>query len=157
MATTLRFLFLAGLAVWLGEIVFFSFVIAPTLFHTLPTESAGRVLAVVFPRYYRLGLGAGAVAAVSAAGLAMASESARRWLGIAAVIVLMVAMSGYAATVIVPRTDTLRPHLAHGPAPEATAQAEFDRLHRQAVTLNAATLLCGIGVLGAAASTLRTS
>jgi len=153
----LRFLFLAGLCVWIGEIVFFSFVIAPSLFQSLPAEAAGRVLAVVFPRYYRLGLAAGAIAVLAAVGLGMRSERRTRWLGMAAVMVLMGAMTGYAAAVIVPRTEALRPHLAHGPEPDEMAQAEFKRLHQEAVVLNAATLLCGIGVLGATAAALRTS
>ncbi len=155
MASVLRFLFLAGLCVWIGAIVFFSFVIAPALFQTLPPETAGRVLAVVFPRYYRLGLMAGAIAVPTAVALGLLSQRRRRWLGMAGVMVLMAAMAGYAAAVIVPRTDALRPHLAHGPAPDEVAQAEFSRLHQQAVALNAVTLLCGIGVLGVAAATPR--
>src|SRR5262245_7447356 len=118
MATLLRFLFLAGVGVWVGEIVFFSFVIAPSLFQSLPVDSAGRVLAVVFPRYYRLGLAAGTIAILAACGLGIVSEQRRRWLGVAAAVVVMVAMAGYAAAIIVPRTDALRPHLAHGPEPE---------------------------------------
>jgi hypothetical protein len=157
MTVVLRFLFLGGLCVWIGAIVFFSFVIAPSLFQTLPAETAGRVLSVVFPRYYLLGLVAGAIAVPTALALGFLSQRRGRWLGMAGVMVLMVAMAGYAAGVIVPRTDALRPHLAHGPEPDAMAQVEFQRLHRQAVVLNAATLLCGLGVLGAAAATLRAS
>jgi predicted cobalt transporter CbtA len=157
MACLLRFAFLAGLGVWVGEVVFFSFVIAPSLFQTLPAESAGRALAAIFPRYYRLGLGAGAIAFFSAIGLGMLSRRRTRWLAVAAVVVLMVGMSGYAAAVILPQTDALRPHLAHGPEPDEAAQAEFERLHRQAVALNAATLLCGMGLLGVAAAALRPS
>jgi hypothetical protein len=67
-------------------------------------------------------------------------------------------MTGYAGGVILPRTAALRPQLARdvglGAAEEA-ARAEFGRLHARAVQLNALTLLCGLGVLGAVAGVLR--
>jgi uncharacterized membrane protein len=50
----LKFLYLAALVVWLGEVVFFSFVAAPAAFRTLPTPEAGRVVGAIFPLYYAL-------------------------------------------------------------------------------------------------------
>src|SRR5215813_6939542 len=57
-----RFLYLLALAVWLGEIVFFSFVVAPAIFGVLGAARAGPVLAAIFPRYYAIGAAAAAVA-----------------------------------------------------------------------------------------------
>ncbi len=55
MATLFAFIYLLALVVWVGGIVFFSFFTAPSLFHTLPPEYAGKAVATIFPKYYPLG------------------------------------------------------------------------------------------------------
>ena len=44
---------LGGLA---GSMLFFAFVVAPTVFRALPGEHAGPLLRALFPRYYLWGL-----------------------------------------------------------------------------------------------------
>jgi uncharacterized membrane protein len=155
MNATLRILFLLALSVWVGEIVFFSFVVAPAVFRNLPVEQAGRTVAVIFPRYYAVGLAAGVVLLASVLGLGALTVTRRSsWFAAAGLVAAMLAMTLYAATVIRPRAEVLRPHLTHGPAPEPAAQAEFDRLHRRAVQLNGLTLLAGLTVLGLGAVAL---
>jgi hypothetical protein len=156
MPAALRVLFLLALSLWVGEIVFFSFVVAPTLFRHLPVEVAGRAVGAIFPRYYALGLGAGAVLLASTLGLAWLAVARRAaWVAAAGLAGVMLVLTLFAATVIRPRAEALRPHLRHGPAPEPAAQAEFDRLHRRAVQLNGLTLLLGLAVLGLGATALR--
>jgi hypothetical protein len=151
----LRFAFLSGLIVWLGEIVCFSFVVAPSLFATLPVESFGRAVAHIFPRYYGLGLGAGAVLIASALVLGVRTRPRRAWFVAAGLATAMFGMTLYAAAVVQPRAEALRPHLRHGPDPRVEAQAEFDRLHRRAVQLNGLTLMFGLGVVAVTAGMLR--
>jgi uncharacterized membrane protein len=149
-----RIVFMTALVVWVGQILCVSFVVAPALFQTLPVEMAGRAVSVIFRRYYAIGCGAGLLLVCSAVVLATAAARGP-WLAAGAIGSAMLAMTTYAAFVVLPRADTLRPHLPHGAAPRAEAQAEFDRLHRRAVQLNALTLLGGLGVLGLAAVRLR--
>jgi len=91
MASALRFVYFVALAVWVGEIVFFSFVVAPALFGVLGAERAAPVLATIFPRYYAIG----AVAAGLALGAAAVLQRSLRGWWIAAVLALTV---GLAAT-----------------------------------------------------------
>ena len=49
-------------AVWLGSMVFFSFVVAPTVHGSLEREQAVTAIRALFPRYYMTGIVAGAVA-----------------------------------------------------------------------------------------------
>ena len=61
-STLLSSIAAVAIAVWIGSIVFQSFVVAPTIFKRLPPESAGVVLRALFPRFFRLGLLCGLVA-----------------------------------------------------------------------------------------------
>src|SRR5262249_56520295 len=57
------FVYLLGLACWLGGIIFFSFFTAPAVFGSgIPLPEAGKVISTIFPRYYLLGYVAGVVA-----------------------------------------------------------------------------------------------
>ena len=58
----MRQLTLAAVAVWLGAMGFFAFIVAPAAFATLDREAAGRFVSVIFPRYYAVGLALGLVA-----------------------------------------------------------------------------------------------
>ena len=58
----LRFIYLLSIALWIGGIAFFSFMAAPSIFHVLPREEAGKVVADIFPKYYWQGIICGAIA-----------------------------------------------------------------------------------------------
>jgi uncharacterized membrane protein len=135
---------LVALAIWIGAVVFFSFVIAPAAFSALPRETAGAFLATVFPRYYALGIACGIVA-LTAAMLLRVSLPTRRATIVAAVVALMLVATSLAAFVIQPRAHALREEARA--APDSDAKRTFDRLHRQAVWLNATVLLLGLGTI----------
>jgi uncharacterized membrane protein len=144
-----RFLHLLGLAVWIGSLVFFSFVTAPSLFGALPRELAGRATAAIFPRYYLVGAGSGLVALAGALLIWLRGGGRERpLLAEAILLVLMLALTLYAWQGILPEADRLRGllHTAQD-TPEGAAAARFGRLHRRSVSLNGAVLLLGLGAL----------
>lgn len=160
MIAALRVLQVLALALWVGAVVFFSFVTAPSLFAALPRDMAARATAAIFPRYYVLGWTCGGVAigalilqAILGGGLDRRSVT---------LLVLLATMLGaglYAGRVILPRASEARrvqadPSLS---ADHAAAKARFDRLHRRSVTLNGTVLLLGIGALVIAALPPRSS
>lgn len=51
----LIYVHLMALIVWLGGMVFFSFVAAPSIFLTLGRETAGAVVGAIFPKYFMTG------------------------------------------------------------------------------------------------------
>ncbi|MEO8604999.1 MAG: DUF4149 domain-containing protein, partial [bacterium] len=61
MIALVLWLYLLALGIWLGAVVCVSFVVAPALFGNLPVEQAGAAMSLIFPDYYALGYGAGAV------------------------------------------------------------------------------------------------
>lgn len=151
-----KWLYLLALIVWVGEVVFFSFVVAPGVFRTFPPPAveAGRVLNEVFPTYYKIGYACGFVLLVTSLML-LGTAQARLWSGVGTVLVAgMLTATLYAGVVILPRATQLRPQI-HDPGAPAGAKEEFDRLHRLAVTLNGAVLLGGIAVSVITAASIR--
>ncbi|HEU4401336.1 MAG TPA: DUF4149 domain-containing protein [Candidatus Polarisedimenticolia bacterium] len=146
---TLRFLHLLALSVWIGAIVFFSFVTAPSLFGALPRDLAGRATAAIFPRYYLLGGICGLLALTT--GVVLGALAGFRGL-LLAELALLAVMSGltfYAGRVILPRAARLRLDLAslQGTPDYDAAKTRFDLLHRRSVGLNGAVLLLGLGTI----------
>ena len=144
-----------ALAAWVGETVFFSFVIAPALFGGLPAEQAGATVGLIFPGYYGLGYACGALLVVTSAVIWRRSRPAGgRWLAAALVAGLSLATCLYAGVVIQPSAAALRPRL-HDTQAAPEARAEFDALHARAVQLNGVVLLGGLVLAGLLAVELR--
>ena len=103
MSGLVRFLYLLALAVWVGEIVFFSFVVAPAVFRVLDPPRAGAVVGEIFPRYYALGTVAGAVALACALVLARRASATGWWTGAVVALGLGLAATLWAGRVVHPR------------------------------------------------------
>ncbi len=134
MDALLRFFEFLALSLWLGSVVFFSFLNAPVLFHILPPDQAGRVVRALFPRYYLLGIGCGTVLFLTAAARGLLWT----WHGMtapsAALFAFLAALTLYARQSLTPRINASRDA-------GTSRLAEFQRLHKRSVRLNAAVLL----------------
>lgn len=150
----IRFLHLLALGYSIGAIVFFSFVVAPTVFQVLGREQAGDVVAVIFPRYYQLGIGAAAIALVTAIALRGRSTARGAWTGSSVALATGLAATLWAGAVVEPRARQLRQEM-HAAVPPASAAEEFGHAHRLAVTLNGTALLAGLAALACSSAGLR--
>jgi len=150
-----KWLLVVSLALWLGTVVFFSFGVAPSVFAVLPRAQAGQLVSAVFPIYYGVGYGCGAVLVVSALILFRAGRpGGARWAATAVIASLMLAATLYAGRVVQPQAHTLRASLYDPNAPAAVKE-DFDRLHRRAVQLNGAVLVGGLVISAITAASLR--
>jgi len=149
-----KWLFLIGLTVWLGGMLFFSVVVAPLLFRTLPVAQAGMAVGAIFPWYYTVGYVCEGLVVATSVVLAVVTRGSRRWVGVAVVAAATLGATLYAGLAIQPRAAALRPGL-HAPDVSPAVRMEFDRLHRSAVQLNGAVLLGGLGISVLAAGALR--
>lgn len=131
----LTYVFLVAWAVWLGSVVFFSFVLAPTAFRSLG-PNATPLLRALFPHYYGVGLASGAV--MLATSLAL-----RAGLLVTVPIVIAAVLAAYARQVITPAARRAR---------DAEDEPGYARLHRMSVRLNmvilALLLLLGSAIAG---------
>ena len=146
--TFARVVFWLAIAVWVGAVVFLSFIVAPTVFTALPREEAGRVMGLIFPHYYALQMAAGLNAAVAA--VVLSRRTPRPWRTVAILVALMLGGATYAGRVIQPETQALRIAI-HSAASTPEMEARFDTLHRRAVRLNGIILLLGVGCIAVAA------
>jgi Ca2+/Na+ antiporter len=129
-----------AIGIWVGSIIFQSLIVAPVVFSALDEKGARGVLRGVFPRFFRLGIGCSgfALLALLAAGLLAG------WSGLVAPLVAAAVMTLLAciALYLVPAINAARD------AGDAGA-ARFRRLHSLSVALTVASLVVGIGLLGA--------
>jgi len=146
----LRYLHLIALVVWVGGVIFFSLVAAPTLFQSLPREVAGRATSVIFPRYYLVGGIAAGVALLTAAAIGLTAGRFSRALVVEIVLIaLMGGMTIFAGQVILPEAQRIRMTLPsiEGSPEHPAAQARWAVLHRRSVGLNGAVLVLGLATL----------
>lgn len=150
MSVALAYLFLVSWALWVGSIVFFSFVLAPSAFRSLEVEHAGKLMRTLFPRYYLLGLVCGLLGLCS--GGALIATKFWPWRSGATVLTMLLGMMvivGWARQRLVPRMDSLREEahearLSDNQDTREEVLARWHRLHRLSVWLNLLVLLLGL-------------
>src|SRR5580700_1638162 len=87
MTQGVKWFYLVTLAVWIGSIVFFSFVVAPTVFRTLKPEDAAALIRRIFSKYYLIGMICGAVGIVCV-GLLLTDHAFGKWPAILSLLLL---------------------------------------------------------------------
>ena len=149
----LRFVQLLMMTCWVGGLIFFALVLAPTAFHTLPSKhEAGLIVGECLRGFDLLALGCGALFLLATA--AMFRAAAMRVRGryemeflLAGVMLLATA---YLHWNILPAMDADQ-RLAGGDiasTPETfPAHVHFDRLHHRSENLAGGVLVVGFGVL----------
>ena len=147
MIFTLFLVVLIALSIWFGSIVFLSFVMAPSVFGALDDEHAARFLRLIFPRYFKLGLGCSIITLMGLVALwLMSDEAASAWFVALGAAATMVVLTG-SSLCLVPLINAARDSGAAG-------AARFEQLHRRSVALNAGTLVLSLLALSATARAL---
>ena len=152
MQTFLSFIHLLSLVVWIGSIVFFSFVAAPGIFKTLEREKAGELVGVIFPKYYFIGYVCGALALIT-----LLAGSGQADLLKLVLLILMLVCTLVAGLVIGPPARRLKEKMKAEPENKEALQKKFKSLHSISVQLNAAVLFLGLGLLWLTARGLNLS
>ena len=142
---------LLALVVWLGGLIFFSFVVAPTVFSVLPTRDlAGNVVNRSLAILHIMGLVCGVVFAAASMGYsALHSGSAepfapRHLLIYAMLILTLIAQFGVAPRMAARRTSM--GVIDNVPQSDAR-RVEFNRLHHWSTRLGGSIFFLGLGVL----------
>lgn len=140
-----------ALVVWVGSVLFFTLVVAPLLFQSLPPEEAGRAVSAIFPSYYAVG----AVCAV----LLLIVDGRELWAGRAAsqvrksvwIVGLMLACTLYAGLVVLPRAADAKLRMRGDDESATIARAEFRSAHGLSMGLNGIVLLGGVALVALSA------
>jgi uncharacterized membrane protein len=135
------------LVVWLGGIIFFSFVVAPALFAMVPQpETAGALVRLILVRLHLVGIACGVL--FLAATFVTKVRNLKTLRLLAGLMVLLTALSQFG---VMPQMERVRDAVGgsiQALPPRDAGRAAFDRLHKFSVVLEGATLLVGMVVVG---------
>jgi hypothetical protein len=146
----LRFLMMLSLAIWVGGIVFFAFVLAPTVFSVLPTRNlAGMVVSRSLARLHWIGLFSGIAYLVFSLLLSRLSGSFHAFAPRHLLVLLMIALVLIAQFGIAGKMNQLRLDMGvidNVPQDDAR-RVEFNRLHVWSTRAEGTILMLGLAVL----------
>jgi len=157
----LRYLMLLSLVVWIGGLIFFAFVLAPTAFQVLPdTHLAGNVVGRALGKLHWIAIVSGVVFLLSSLLYSRLTDGTAHVFAMRHVLLcLMLALTLLSQFWIIPRMDTLRAQVgdfAKVPL-DNPARAEFDALHVWSKRVEGAVLLLGLIAVYLTASILGQS
>ena len=147
----LRFLMLLSLVCWIGGLIFFAFVVAPTAFSVLPTSHlAGNVVGRSLGKLHWIGLISGIVFLVSSLLYSRFTDGTAHVFAVRHVLLcLMLALTLISQFGIIPRMDTLRASLGEVRSVplDNPERVQFDALHVWSTRVEGAVLLLGLVVV----------
>jgi hypothetical protein len=119
------------ISMWIGVIVFFSAIIAPTVFKTLDEKSAGVFLRAFFPKYYLFAIviGLAALALIMIFNIEMSN--------ILYIAIVSMTILSIISRFMIPMINNARDMGEKG-------KQKFNRLHALSVSLNVITLVVGL-------------
>jgi hypothetical protein len=156
--TLLRLLMLLSLVVWLGGLIFFSFVVAPTVFSVLPTRHlAGSVVTRSLSALHWMGIVSGVVFLLSSMLYSRLNTGSPHVFAARHVLVfLMLALTLTSQFCVSPRMAALRAQMGEIDSVAVTdpARVQFNALHAWSTRLEGGVFLLGLVVTYLTASTL---
>jgi len=153
MNVILRALRLLSMVVWVGGLIFFAFVEAPTAFHVMGmTREFAQLIGGSIGNLNRLGHACGFIFIFATLAAWLRAEARGRRLLVAelALVVLMILATMYVQKSIIPAME--RDRIAAGGDVDAAAldnpaRLDFERLHPLSEKVEGAALLLGLGVV----------
>ncbi|HXM66488.1 MAG TPA: DUF4149 domain-containing protein [Candidatus Acidoferrum sp.] len=147
----LRFLMLLSLVCWIGGLIFFAFVLAPTAFSVLPTTHlAGNVVGRALGKLHWIAIFSGIVYLVSSLLYSRFTDGTAHVLAVRHVLLcLMLALTLISQFGIIPRMDALRASLGEvrSVPVDNPERVQFDALHVWSTRVESAVLLVGLVVV----------
>jgi uncharacterized membrane protein len=147
----LRFLMLLSLVCWIGGLIFFAFVLAPTAFSVLPTTHlAGNVVGRALGKLHWIGFISGIVFLISSLLYSRFTDGTAHVFAARHVLLcLMLTLTLISQFGIIPRMDVLRASLGDVKAApvDNPERVQFDALHEWSTRVEGAVLLLGLVVV----------
>jgi uncharacterized membrane protein len=157
----LRFLMLLSLVAWIGGLIFFAFILAPTVFApgVLPnTHLAGNVVGRALSKLHWIAIVSGTVFLASSLLYRRLTEGAAHVFALRHVLIcLMLGLTLLSQFWIIPRMDTLRASVSDFTTVplDNPARVQFDALHAWSTRVEGAVLLLGLVAVYLMASAFR--
>lgn len=146
----LRFLMLLSLICWIGGLIFFAFVLAPTAFSVLPTTHlAGNVVGRALGKLHWIAIFSGVVYLISSLLYSRFTDGTAHVFALRHLLLcLMFALTLISQFGIIPRMDALRASLGEvrSVPVDNPERVQFDALHVWSTRVEGAVLLLGLVV-----------
>ena len=147
----LRYLMVLSLVVWIGGLIFFAFVLAPTAFSVLPnTHLAGNVVGRSLGKLHWLAIISGIVFLIASLLYSYLTQGTAHLFAMRHILIcLMLALTLVSQFWIIPRMDTLRAQVGDFAQVPLTdpARVQFDALHVWSTRVEGAVMLLGIALI----------
>jgi len=158
----LRYLMLLSLIVWIGGLIFFAFVLAPTAFSVLPSRHlAGTVVGRSLGALHWMGIVSGIIFLASSILYSQLTKGSPHFFAARNVLIcLMLALTLISQFGIIPRMDTLRASIGgeiDSVRADNPARMQFDALHVWSTRVEGGVFLLGLVVVYLTAAVLATS
>lgn len=157
----LRFVMVLSLVVWIGGLIFFAFVLAPTAFQVLPnTHLAGNVVGRALGKLHWIAIISGVVFLLTSLLYSRLTDGTMHIFAMRHVlIVLMLGLTLFSQFWIIPRMDALRAQVGDfASVPLNNPQrVQFDALHVWSTRVEGAVLLLGLVAVYLTSSALAAS
>jgi len=154
----LRFLMLLSLVVWIGGLIFFAFVLAPTAFQVLPnTHLAGNVVGRALSKLHWIAIVSGVVFLIASLFYSYLTRGSAHIFAMRHILIcLMLALTLVSQFWIIHRMDTLRAQVGDFATvpPTDPVRVQFDALHVWSTRVEGAVLILGLVVVYLTASAL---
>jgi hypothetical protein len=155
----LRFLMLLSLIAWIGGLMFFAFVLAPTAFHVLPTTHlAGNVVGRALGKLHWIGIISGLIYLASSMLYSRINDGDAHVFALRHVLLcLMLGLTLLSQFAVIPRMDTLRASLGEvsTAAIDNPERVQFDFLHVWSTRIEGGVLLLGLLAVYLTANTFK--
>jgi uncharacterized membrane protein len=155
--TTLRYVYLLALIVWLGGMIVLGAVVAPTIFQTLQGLAAqeGRALAgeafkAMLVRFHYVAYACGAALLLSLLGMGLLGPRPRGYAIRAGLVAVMLAVALYSGLVVLSEIDSIQQAVGTLPSrlpANDLRRLRFDALHVLATRLMQANIVLGLALL----------
>ncbi len=147
----LKFLMLLSLVCWIGGLIFFAFVLAPTAFTVLPTTHlAGNVVGRSLGKLHWIAIISGIVYLISSLLYSRFTDGTAHAFAVRHLLLcLMLAFNLFSEFWNIPRKDVVRAQVADfGAVPlDNPERVQFDALHVWSTRVEGAVLLLGLVVV----------
>lgn len=157
----LRYFMLLSLIVWIGGLIFFAFVLAPTVFApgVLPnTHLAGNIVGRALGKLHWIAIVSGIIFLATSLAYSYITEGTAHLFAVRHIFVcLMLILTLFSQFWIIPRMDTLRAQVTDfsAVAIDNPLRMQFDALHVWSTRVEGAVLLLGLVLIYLTASALH--
>lgn len=157
----LRYLMFLSLVLWIGGLIFFAFVLAPTAFQVLPnTHLAGNVVGRALGKLHWIAIISGIVFLITSLLYSRLTGGTAHLFAMRHIlIIVMLGLTLLSQFWIIPKMDTLRASVGDFAQVPLTnpARVQFDMLHIWSTRVEGAVLILGLVAIYLTASALAAS